>query len=284
MKIGKKFNKKDFFGGDDMKDNKYLEVRNKMVRKANELIQRSRFHLSIQQYKIILYMVSQINQSDDDFKLYEFSIQDFCRVCGIDETNGKNYRDLKAAIKELRDKSVWVKLIDGRETTVSWINRPYIDEGSGIIQIQFDEYMKPFLLQLKENFTQYELFWTLRFKSKYTIRLYELIASIHYHDLETYERIYPLEELKRLLGAENYKTYQHFKERVLDPATNEINRYSNKNLLYEAIKSGRSVSKIKLTISSKDTFESAKLRSDIEKELGFDQMTLWDKLEDKGLV
>ena len=266
-----------------MKDDKYLEARDKMVRKANELIQKSRFSLSTQQQKIVLYLISQISQNDDDFKLYTFKIQDFCRVCGIDATSGKNYSDLKVAIKEIADKSLWITIGD-KETLLRWIKQPYIDKKAGIIEIQLDKNMKPFLLQLKENFTQYELLWTLHFKSKYTIRLYELIASIHYHDLETYERIYPLEELKRLLGAETYKTYKDFKRRALDCSVDEINKYSNKNLSYETIKSGRSVSKIKLIISSKDTFESAKIRSDIEKEFGFNQMTLWDKLEDKGLV
>jgi len=267
-----------------MKDDHYLEARNKTVTKANELIQKSRFNLSLQQQKIVLYLISQIAPYDDEFKLYEFSIQEFCKVCGIDETNGKNYQDLKDAIKEIRDKSIWITLATGRETTIAWIEKPYIDPGSGIIQIRLDKDMKPFLLQLKQNFTSYELLWTLHFKSKYTIRLYELVKSIHYHDLETYEKIYSLEELKKLLNAETYKTYQTFKERVLKRAVNEINQYSDQNLSYEAIKSGRSVSKIKFVVSSKSSLEAAKIRSDVEKDLGLDQLTLWDELEDKGLV
>lgn len=267
-----------------MKDTQFLEARNKTVTKANELIQKSRFSLSLQQQKIVLYLISQISPYDDDFKTYEFSIQEFCRVCGIDENNGKNYQDLKDAIKEIRDKSIWVTLADGRETTLAWIERPFIDRGSGIIQIQLDSYMKPFLLHLKENFTSYELIWTLHFRSKYTIRLYELIKSIHFHELDQYERIFPLEELKKLLGAETYKTYQTFKERALNRAVKEINEYSDKSLSYEVIKSGRAVSKIKFIVSSKDSLEAARIRSDVERELGLDQLTLWDKLEEKGLV
>lgn len=267
-----------------MKDLQCLEVINKTVTKANELIQKSRFSLSLQQQKIVLYLISQISPYDDDFKIYEFSIQEFCRVCGISETSGGNYQVLKAAIKEIRDKSIWVKLSDERETTLAWIEKPYIDPGNGVIQIRLDEDMKPYLLQLKQNFTSYELLWTLHFKSKYTIRLYELVKSIHFHDLDLYTRVFPLDELKRLLGAETYKTYQAFKERVLIRAVQEINDYSDKSLSYDVIKSGRAVSKIKFNISSKSSLEAAKIRSDIEKELGLDQLTLWDNLEDKGLV
>ena len=75
-------------------DNQYLEIRNRTVVKANDLIQRSRFNLSLQQQKIVLYLISQITPYDEEFKLYEFSITEFCKVCGIDDTSGKNYTDL----------------------------------------------------------------------------------------------------------------------------------------------------------------------------------------------
>lgn len=51
-----------------MKENKYLELRNKTVTKANDLIQKSRFNLSLQQQKIVLYLISQVTPFDEDFK------------------------------------------------------------------------------------------------------------------------------------------------------------------------------------------------------------------------
>lgn len=265
-------------------DSTALEIRNHTVVKANDLIQKSRFSLSVQQQKIVLFLISQVTQFDTDFKLYEFSIVDFCKVCGIHYESGKNYLDIKAAIKEIADKSVWVKLDDDEETLLRWIEKPYIDKKSGTIKIRLDEDMRPYLLQLKENFTQYELLWTLRFKSKYTIRLYELIKSIHFKELESYTREYKLDELKRLLDAETYKTWQAFKERVLIPAVDEINNYSDKNLTFEPVKHGRSVNSICFKIETKEAMERIKLQSDIEKELGLDQMTLWEEMQEKGYV
>ena len=267
-----------------MKDDKYLELRNKTVTKANDLIQKSRFNLSLQQQKIVLYLISQITSLDEDFKLYDFSIAEFCRVCGIDDNNGKTYQDLKSAIKEIADKSLWVTVDDKRETLLRWIEKPYIDPGKGIIQIRLDSDMKPFLLQLKQNFTSYELLWTLHFKSKYTIRLYELVKSIHFHDLESYHRRYSVDELKKLLGGERYKEYRDFKRRVLSPSVDEINRYSDKSVVFDEIRRGRKVIAVEFRVSSKDSLEAAKIRSNIEKEMGFDQLTLWDKLDSKGLV
>ena len=73
---------------------KYLIVKDQKVIKSNDLIQRSRFDLSLQEQKIILYLISQITPYDEEFQLYEFSIADFCKICGIDHTSGGNYADL----------------------------------------------------------------------------------------------------------------------------------------------------------------------------------------------
>jgi len=267
-----------------MKEDNYLAARGKMVTKANELIQKSRFSLSLQQQKIVLYLISQITPYDEDFKLYKFSIPEFCRVCGIDGTSGRNYEALKSAIKEISDKSIWITLENGKQTLVRWIEKPYIDTGKGFVQIRLDNDMRPYLLQLKANFTSYELIWTLHFRSKFTIRLYEVIKSIHFHNLELYRKKYSVDELKALLDGETYKEYRDFKRRVLKPAVEEINAYSDKKVEFEEIKSGRKVIIIEFTVASKDSLEVVKIRSDVERELGTDQLTLWDILEAKGLV
>ena len=250
-------------------DDYYENPHNKTVRKANALIQKNRFDLSLQQQKIILFLISQISPFDEDLKLYEFNINDFCKVCGIDNTNGQNYKDLKRQIKEIADKSMWIKKADDEkaETLVRWIEKPTIKEKSGIIQIKLDEDLKPYLIQLRENFTQYDIIYTLCFKSKYSIRLYELIKSIHYQELYEYSKEFTLDEIKTLLGAENYKTYQHFKERVLIPSINEINNTSDKYISYTPIKKGKAVIGIKLEIKTKDIIERNQARLLAEKKL-----------------
>lgn len=257
-------------------EEKYLELRHAEVVKANELIQRSRFSLTAQQQKIILAVISQVQPWDDDFKLYEFSIPDFCRAVGIDDDSGGNYSKLKNSIKAIADKSVWVTLDNGKETLLRWIEKPYIDPQNGTVQIKLDRDMKPYLLQIKSNFTRYELLWTLRFKSKYSTRLYELIKSVHYNELEEYGRDFTLDELRKLLGAETYKLYREFRVHVLEPATAEINRYSDKTLTWEPIKRGRQVAAIHITISTKEGIERIKLQDETEKALGMDQLTLWE--------
>lgn len=223
-----------------------------IVRKSNSLIQKSRFSLSLQEQKIILYIISKIKPFDTEFKECSFTVKEFCETCNIDISSGKNYDDIKNAIKNIADKSIWVN-IEGADVLLRWIEKARIQDN--IITIRIDDDMKPFLLELNSNFTMYELVWTLHFKSKYSIRLYELVKSIHYFELRPYSRIYTLEELKTLLGAENYD-YSNFKLRVLDVAIKEINTVSDKIVSYKVVKrTKKKVDEIEITVCSVDNLE-----------------------------
>ena len=248
-----------------------------MVRKSNDLIQKSRFNLSVPQQRIIAYLLSQISPNDEEFKLYDFTISEFCRVCGI-EYNGKNLNDLKAAIKDLADKSMWVYVGEETQTLVRWVEKPFIHEGTGTVQIKLDRDMIPFLLQLKERYTQYELIYALRFKSKYSIRLYELIKSRHYHEMEEYSFSYTVEELRQRLNAESYTQYKNLKMRILEPAIREINAKSDIELEWvesPPARRGVRVLSIEFTVRPKAAVERMKIRDEIERELGWDQIALW---------
>jgi plasmid replication initiation protein len=222
-------------------------LREYQVVKSNDLIQKSRYELSTQEQKIILYLITKIKPDDSTLHLYEFNIKDFCEICGIDETSGKNYSDLKKTIKGLADKSIWITLENGLETVIRWIERPYIDRKSGIVKIKLDELMRPYLLQLKKHFTAYRLYYTLAMKSKYTIRLYEILKS--YESLSEYT--FELDTLKKMLYAEKYEMYKDFRVKVLDIAIKEINDFGDISVIYTITKKGKKVDKIKFKIKQK---------------------------------
>jgi plasmid replication initiation protein len=188
---------------------------------------------------------------DDDFKLYEFSIVEFCQICGIDCESGKNYSSLKESIKKLRDTSRWVMLEDGSETTISWIEKPYINKNSGIVKIRLDKDLKPFLLQLKKQFTHYSLYFVLAMQSQYSIRLYELLKSYQYQRICEFD----IDDLRLKLGAENYQRYPDFRRFVLEAAIKEINELGDINAIYELEKEGKRYSKITFKITPKDGTE-----------------------------
>lgn len=241
--------------------------RYKTVVKANELIQKTRFSLSTQQQKMILYLISQIDKYDEEFKMYEFKIAEFCRICGI-EAKGDNYNSLKEQIKKISDKSLWITLENGEDALVRWIENPHMSKKSGIIKIRLNEDMKPYLLHLKEKFTEYELIYTLMFKSRYSIRLYEYLKSIHYNKLKSYQTTIDIDEFQKLIDSP-YNNFKDFHTRVLKPAFKEINEYSDILFNYKLVAKGRKTTHIIIKIETKEVM--SRIRTSLHNELLLDK-------------
>ena len=238
--------------------NKIYQLKNNQVKKSNILIQKSKFELSAQAQKAILYLVAQIKTSDDEFHPFQFQIEEFCQACGIDLCNGKNYQNLKNTLKSIADKySLWVP-ISGEERLIRWVEEVSINQNSGLIRIKLNRELSEHLLHLSQNFTVYELSRVLAFKSKYSIRGYELICSVHYHPEETHVHTFAVDDLRDRLGvdtnAKSYLLFKNFKNRILNPVISEINNVSEKTIAVTEIKQGRRVVALEFTISTKPEF------------------------------
>jgi len=230
------------------KEKSLSEIRSYLVVKRNDLIQKSRHQMSLQEQKIVLYMISKIKPDDKGFKEQIFSISEFCRVCGLDDDNGGNYSYIKNTLKTLRDRSIWVTLDDGSETTLAWINSVTISRKSGLVKLTLDDKMKPYLLDLQENFTKYELIYTLAMRSQYGIRLYELLKSYQFKEYV----IFDIDELRSMLFAEKWVRGNDMKRKVLDIAVKEINSLGDITVTYELFKEGRRFTQVRFDIKQKD--------------------------------
>jgi len=227
------------------------EARNYKVVKANELIQQSRFNLQAQEQKIILYLISKIKSEDIELKEHTFEIKDFCKVCGLDDDNGKNYKNIKDALKGINDKSIWISLENGKEAILQWFDYVIMDPRGGVVNIKISDRMKPYLLQLEKRFTEYQLLYTLGMKSQYSIRLYELLKSYEFR----HKKLFEIEELKMRLSAEIYNRFPDFRRYVLESAVNEINRLSDLTVTYDLIKESRKYTKVEFSMKRKEDLD-----------------------------
>lgn len=254
-----------------------LKAREYIVSKANTLVQKSRYNLSVPEQRTVAYICSKIKPistidrvNDVPFQLeYEFNILEYSRVCGLEGKNGRFYEETKVILKGLHDKSMWLTLDDGSETTVGWLSKAYVNKKSGIVRIIIDEDLAPYLFDLQCKFLSYGLKNILNMKSQYSIRLYELMKS--YHDMKVGQidrrsfvqknekpmRIswtINLEELKKTLMVDTIKSYSNFnlfKTKVLEVAQKEINELTDITLYFETITKGRKTVKVKFTIVAK---------------------------------
>lgn len=260
-----------------------------IVSKSNQIVQKSRYDFTLAEQRTIAYICSKIKPIEAfdrakgmPFQLeYEFNILDYVRTCGLQD-NGKLYEEVKATLKGLRDKSMWLTLPDGSETTVGWLAKATTNKRSGIAKIEIDKDLAPYLFDLKEKFLSYGLKNILNMKSQYSIRLYELLKS--YYDMKvgqtdrrewkekTYKPkkiswIVELEELKKLLMVDTIKSYENYKNmriKVLEPAQKEINELTDINVYFEPITKGRKVVKLKIDMVAKLPLEKnlAECRND----------------------
>ena len=267
-----------------MKEEKYLTIRDSVVRQSNSFILNKRFKkfkLSMQQQKIMFFLTSRIQPDDKDFEEYTFKIVDFCRVCGLDSVGGHSYEIIKDSVQALADKSVWVKKNDDEkddtEILLRFIDKAEISKESGTIKVVISDDMKPYLLQLRKNYTSFELLYTLRFKKKASPRLYEILKSRHYDKLKPYIYEIEVEQLRELLNAddkETYKTYKYFNNQVIKPAVQEINEQTDITVTYKPKKSGRSVEAVVFTIETKPPIERLHIGDEIDAAFGNPQLTL----------
>lgn len=216
--------------------------KNYLVTKANTLIS-ANYDLSLQEQKLILTLASMVQPTDEEFKEYEFRIKDFMELLGI-ETQTK-YTEIPKITKELMKKVFEIR--EGKDIIqLSWLSSARYKTGEGLVILKFDSSLKPYMLQLKELYTSYRLENILSLKSKYSLRLFELLKSNEYKKIWKIE----LDELKKLLGAteKSYSVYQNVKNRIILQAQKELKKKTDINFDFEEIKTGRKVTALRFYI------------------------------------
>lgn len=233
--------------------------RNYCVVKANQIIQKSRFGLSLAEQKTIAYICSMLKtaeqQSGQPYQLaYDFNIREYCKVLGIAAPCGKDYTEIKNILQGLRSKSMWVETEPDCETLMGWLSYAKVFKKNGVAKIKIDEEMAPFLFELKEKFTSYNLINVLAMRSAYSVRLYEILKSFEFR-----RRIkFALPELKKTLMADvpSYENFNNFKTKVLSPALKEINELTDVFVDTELFRERKKVIAIEFKITAKNSYEN----------------------------
>lgn len=225
-------------------------MNNKMVRKANHLIEAS-YKLSALEQKIIALMASTIKPDDADFTAYPIRIRDFQSFTGTASNNYERLEDVVVGLKEKNIKIVYTNDEDKKVIlNVSWLSSSKYTEGSGVIELCFDPTLKPFFLQLKARFTKYKLKNVVQLKSQFSIRIYELLKQYE----KIGQRLFSLADLRSVLGVEDgqYKLYADFKRKVLLVAQEELTKKTDLSFSFEEIKIGHSIGQVRFYIKSQD--------------------------------
>ena len=233
--------------------------------KSNALVE-ARYRLSIQELRIMHWLISLINQDDEDFKPYRLGIREFAAIVKINPDG--QYQKIKKITEKLTLRPL--KIFDKYKQTflqTTWISAAFYELKKGYVSLEFSPHLKPYLLQLKREFTKFDPNELLHFKSFYSIRIFELLKQ--YESIG--KRKISIDELREYCGVNpnEYRDYTAIKINIMDRATAEINAKTNYRVYYTEIKESRKIVAIEWTIKKETHFEKDQTEktSIVEKEL-----------------
>ncbi|NJN35614.1 MAG: replication initiation protein [Saprospiraceae bacterium] len=132
--------------------------------------------LTARAHKVARLIFSLISPEDKDLKLYTITIEALKRYLGYktDVTWGRFNDDLRDIADRLNKEPIVIKTAENI-ITAYMIAGFVIDYKKATVTFEIPLLLKPFLLELKRNFTMYPLLYIPKLKSSYSIRLYELL-------------------------------------------------------------------------------------------------------------
>lgn len=217
-----------------------LEVR------QHNAITTARYEYTELQLDIFFYLLKHLRKENTS-GVYLLSVRDLADVTGKQQ----NHAQLKKATADMGSRVFEVLTKKSYKQIWMFQSVEYLD-GEGTIAVKLSEDIRPYLFELKENFTSFQLYAALRLSSKYAKRIYQICSQ--WKDKGETPRM-EIAELKRMLGVidekgnDKFKKISQVKEWVLDTSVNQICAHTDLRISYELIKKGRSFEQIKFIIN-----------------------------------
>jgi plasmid replication initiation protein len=217
------------------------------IRQHNS-ITTARYDMSALEMDIIFALLSRLDPKDKPGTLYRLRVQELEKLTGREW----NYHRLGLAVDSLVGRSYHIEDGDSWLKVTMLASAEYL-KGQGIIELEVSEKLRPYLIDLKNNFTSYRLQSVLSLTSKYAKRVYELASQ--WKDIgET--KTYSLDEFKYMLALkdpagkepEQYVQISNLKKFVLDIAVEQISEHTDLRVSYDLLKEGRSYQKVRFYV------------------------------------
>ena len=231
-------------------------------------ITNTRYKLTARQQKLLLYAIAMIDPGAEEFGRIKISVKDFAELTGLQTDD--LYHELRDTAIAIREQALVVDHVmePGMKKPMrrhsSWFE--YVDEtpsGDGYVAVKFVSWLKPYLLQVRREFFQFQLGFALDLKSEYSIRLYQYLKRWEFAK----RRSITVDQLRLEIGATeidrkgnivriNLEQYKHLKSRALNSAVKEINRETDLSVSYSETKFPRSKAVQSLTFTINKNLEN----------------------------
>lgn len=224
----------------------------KYVVQANALVA-GKQSLNINSAKVLRVAIMQVERDDKELQPYVLTTKEIASLLNISRDN--IYRVINDISDELMTSHAEARVETGKKVKfkkINWVSFCEYDSDYGFA-IKLNPDMKPYLLNLKEKYTQYTLDNILAMKSIYAIRIFELLEAqimtpvLPKEGLDIEMTVKYLRECCDCEGK--YERWSQFKSRVLDRAVEEIERVTTYTLAYTPVKTGKMITSINFHIN-----------------------------------
>lgn len=239
-----------------MSDKVVKSLTNRAVAVQSNSMINSKYSLDPTQQKLILLAIAQIKTADEKFFKYSCSVAELEEKLGVklNETRIKDLaKDILRKPLEIKEKGKWIGC--------NWFSAFIYYTDAARFEFEISPTLTPYLLNLKEHFTTFNIEQAIKFSGKYTTRFYQFLIQAQHQQAK--KRTFELEELYELLQLPpTFREYKHFKSKVLEPSLAEINAKSDIKTAYEPTKKLRKkVLEITIYFDFKDVLEAKTQRA-----------------------
>jgi len=211
-----------------------LNTKSLLIKKHSAIIQCSVKELTLMQRKMINGLIF-IAQKNPESEIFETNAEYLKKICGF---NLESNSYMQEQLKKIKDISFEFNYLE-KDKTVVWSTYDLLSEitfefGSGKIKFAFPPTLRKNILN-PAMYAPLNIILIAGLKCSYAIVLYEFLRDyLTAHSVP----IMTIEDFRNILGISKneYKLFQNFKVKVLNPATEEVNLKTDINCRYELLK------------------------------------------------
>jgi plasmid replication initiation protein len=217
------------------------------INKSNTLI-RAKYDLSVVEYRVIHIGIAYVEDTHN--RTVEIPVSDYKKLLGLEHFN---YQHLVDVLKKLRERSIVTAKVNEKTGELEegyitgWVDS--VRYNSGRVRLTYNEDIWEYIVNLVGEYKKFNLPLLLKLKSKYSIRIYEILKSYEYIGFYNVN-IDTLREM--FILGEKYSRFNDFEKYILLPAVTEINELNDIIVSYTPKKSGRKYTSVVFKIKIKE--------------------------------
>jgi plasmid replication initiation protein len=213
-----------------------------IIRTGSDFARNCRYGLTLQEQRVIYYAIMKGEMEKKSFQPVIFTVKEFAALCGLNSDG--TYKTLRRTSANLLMKIVEYTFEDENGDTVlrqaPWVIGIDYRAKMGTVTVRLNPLVEPLFRKYKQ-FTETEFIFLCKFSCQYSERLYELLKSMAFKPAVDFN----IEDLRERLGLKmqngkkamnKYPNYNDFEKRVLIPAKDDINIYTDLDIDYRAMR------------------------------------------------